>query len=112
MFIRCAFFRGQVKPGFEIAFNNYIRKELVPLWTRFPGAQEVRVLRQVESDVNDPHLEMVLSVRYPSRESIEIALASEVRLKSREVSKALIDMFDGTVFHTIFSADEYGLPTD
>jgi ethanolamine utilization microcompartment shell protein EutS len=55
---------------------------------------------------------MVLSVRYPSRESIDIALASEVRLKSREVSVALIDMFDGTVFHTIFSADEYGLPTD
>jgi len=24
----------------------------------------------------------------------------------------LINMFDGTVFHTIFSADEYGLPTD
>ena len=96
MFIRCAFFR----------------KELVPLWTRFPGAQEVRVLRQIESDVNDPRLEMVLSVRYPSRESIDIALASEVRLKSREVSVALIDMFDGTVFHTIFSADEYGLPTD
>jgi hypothetical protein len=112
MFIRCAFFSGKVKPGFEAAFNNYIRKELVPLWTRFPGAQEVRVLRQIESDVNDPRLEMVLSVRYPSRESIDIALASEVRLKSREVSVALIDMFDGTVFHTIFSADEYGLPTD
>lgn len=112
MFIRCAFFRGRVKPGFEDAFNQYIRKELVPLWTRFPGAQEVRVLRQVESDVADPHLDMVLSVRYPSRESIEIALASEVRMQSKEVSKALINMFDGTVFHTVFSADEYGLPTD
>jgi hypothetical protein len=78
----------------------------------FPGAQEVRVLRQVESDVADPHFGMVLSVRYPTRESIEIALASEVRLKSREVSKDLIAMFDGTVFHTVFSADEYALPTD
>ena len=96
----------------EQAFNNYIRKELVPLWTRFPGAQEVRVLRQVESDVADPHFGMVLSVRYPTRESIEIALASEVRLQSREVSKDLIAMFDGTVFHTVFSADEYALNTD
>lgn len=112
MYIRCAFFRGQVKPGLEDTFNDYIRKELVPLWTRFPGAQEVRVLRQVESDVNDPRLEMVLSVRYPSRASIETALASEVRMQSKEVSKALIDMFDGTVFHTIFSADEFGMPTD
>lgn len=112
MFIRCAFFQGQVKPGLEDAFNQYIREELVPLWTRFPGAQEVRVLRQVESDVEKPHFCMVLSVRYPTRESIEIALASEVRLQSREVSKALIDMFDGSVFHTLFSADEYALPTD
>jgi hypothetical protein len=112
MFIRCAFFQGNVKPGMEETFNNYIRKELVPLWTRFPGAQEVRVVRQVESDVADPHFGMVLSVRYPTRESIEIALASEVRLKSREVSKDLIAMFDGTVFHTVFSADEYALPTD
>ncbi len=112
MFIRCAFFRGRVKPGMEDAFKQYIRKELVPLWTRFPGAQEVRVLRQIESDVDDPHLDLVLSVRYPTRESIDVALASEVRMKSREVSKDLIAMFDGTVFHTIFSADEYGLPTD
>ena len=112
MFIRCAFFQGQVKPGLEDTFNRYIRDNLVPLWTRFPGAQEVRVLRQVESDTSDPHFGMVLAVRYPSREAIEIALASEVRLQSREVSKALIDMFDGTVFHTIFSADEYGMPTD
>jgi antibiotic biosynthesis monooxygenase (ABM) superfamily enzyme len=112
MFIRCAFFKGHVKPGHEAAFNNYIRENLVPLWTRFPGAQEVRVLRQVECDVNDPHLAMVLSVRYPSRESIAIALASEVRMQSKEVSKALIAMFDGEVFHTVFSADEYGMPTD
>lgn len=112
MYIRCAFFRGHVKPGLEADFNRYIREKLVPLWTRFPGAQEVRVLRQVECDVDDPHLEMVLSVRYPTRESIDVALASAVRMESKEVSKALIDMFDGTVFHTIFSADEYGLPTD
>lgn len=112
MFIRCAFFQGNVKPGMEEAFNRYIREKLVPLWTRFPGAQEVRVLRQVESDVANPHFGMVLSVRYPSRESIEIALASAVRLESREVSKDLIAMFDGTVFHTVFSADEYALPTD
>jgi hypothetical protein len=112
MFIRCAFFRGTVKPGMEEAFTQYIRRELVPLWTRFPGAQEVRVLRQSESDVSDPHLALVLSVRFPTRESIDQALASEVRMQSKEVSKALIAMFDGTVFHTIFKADEYGLPTD
>jgi hypothetical protein len=55
---------------------------------------------------------MVLAVRYPSREAIDIALASEVRMKSKEVSKDMIAMFDGTVFHTVFSAQEFALPTD
>ena len=79
MFIRCAFFRGRAKPGREAEFAAYVRERLVPLWTRFPGAEEVRILRQEESDVADPHLEMVLQVRYPSKEAIETALASDVR---------------------------------
>lgn len=109
MFIRCAFFRGRVRPGFEQAFDTCVQERLVPLWTRFPGAQEVRVLRQVESDVDDPRCEMVLAIRFPSREAIAEALASPVRAESREVSKDLIAMFDGTVFHTVFAAAEFPL---
>jgi len=112
MFIRCAFFRGSVRPGRQDDFSRYVREQLVPLWTRFPGAEEVRVLRQVESDVTDPQLEMVLAVRYPSREAIDAALASEVRFTSREVSRGLLEMFDGSVFHTVFDAAQYPLPTD
>jgi antibiotic biosynthesis monooxygenase (ABM) superfamily enzyme len=110
MFIRCAFFQGQVRPGHEEAFTRYVREQLVPLWTQFPGAEEVRVLRQLESDVADPRFEMVLSIRYPSRAAIEVALASEVRQRSREVSKGLLEMFDGTVFHTVFEAGQAAMP--
>lgn len=110
MFIRCAFFRGQVKPGMEEAFNRHMHERLVPLWTRFPGALEVRVLRQLESDVADPHLAMVLAIRYATREDIAVALDSAVRHESREVSKGLFELFDGTVFHTVFSAEEFPLP--
>jgi hypothetical protein len=107
MYIRCAFFRGQVRAGHEASFTRYVREQLVPLWTQFPGAEEVRVLRQVESDATDPHLEMVLAIRYPSREAIDAALASEVRQRSREVTQGLLAMFDGTVFHTVFDAAEF-----
>ena len=107
MFIRCAFFRGRVKPGHEEAFTRYVNDKLVPLWTRFPGATEVRVLRQAESDVADPRLEMVLAIRYPNRAAIETALASEVRFQSREATKGLLEMFDGSVFHTVFDAAEW-----
>ena len=67
----------------------------------------MRILRQLECDVADPQLEMVLAIRYPSREAIERALASDVRFQSREVTKGLLEMFDGTVFHTVFSADQF-----
>ena len=112
MFIRCAFFRGRAKPGHEAEFTSYVRDRLVPLWTRFPGAEEVRVLRQEEADVSDPHFEMVLQVRYPSREAIEMALASDVRFESREVTKGLLELYEGDIFHTVFRADDYALPTD
>ncbi|MEW9307275.1 hypothetical protein [Labrys neptuniae] len=107
MYIRCAFFRGHVRPGSEDAFTQFVRDRLVPLWTRFPGADEVRVLRQEEADVAEPHYAMVLAIRYPSRAAIEEALASEVRTKSRAVTAELMPLFDGDIFHTVFRADEF-----
>lgn len=112
MFIRCAFFRGRAKPGCEDQFTAYVSERLVPLWTRFPGAEEVRVLRQEEADVAEPRFEMVLQIRYPSREAIETALASDVRTESREVTKGLLAFYEGDIFHTVFRADDYRLPTD
>ena len=68
------------------------------------------MLRQLESGVGDPHLAMVLAIRYAKREDIALALDSAVRRESREVSKRLFELFDGTVFHTMFCAEEFPLP--
>jgi antibiotic biosynthesis monooxygenase (ABM) superfamily enzyme len=104
MFVRCAFFEGRVKSGCEQAFATFVAERLVPLWTQFPGAEEVRVLRQQESDAEEPHYAMVLAIRYPSRAAIETALNSEARRKSREETAELVTMFDGRIFHTVFEA--------
>jgi hypothetical protein len=104
MYIRCAFFEGHVKEGQEAAFSRFVTERLLPLWTQFPGAEEVRVLRQEESDSPSPHYAMVLAIRYPSREAIEQALKSDVRVKSREVTQELVKMFDGRIFHSVFKA--------
>ncbi|MFT3670902.1 hypothetical protein [Aestuariivirga sp.] len=102
MYIRCAFFEGKVKPGCDEAFAAFVKDRLVPLWTQFPGADEVRVLRQKESDTENPHYAMVLSIRYPSLAAIEQALKSDVRFRSREETAELVKMFDGRIFHTVF----------
>lgn len=111
MFIRCAFFRGRPKPGHEELFSALVRDRLVPLWTRFPGAGEVRVLRQVESDTAEPRLDMVLAIGYPDRAAIARALASDVRARSRAVTAELMAHFDGDIFHTLFEGEDFPLPT-
>lgn len=104
MLIRCAFFEGKVKPGCEETFAAFVKERLVPLWTQFPGAEEVRVLRQRESDTADPHYAMVLAIRYPDQAAIDRALASEVRAQSRAETAELVQMFEGRIFHTVFDA--------
>jgi antibiotic biosynthesis monooxygenase (ABM) superfamily enzyme len=104
MYIRCAFFEGRVKPGCEQAFATFVKERLVPLWTQFPGATEVRVLRQRESDADEPHYAMVLSIKYPSLEAIDAALKSDVRAQSREETAGLLKFFEGRIFHTVFEA--------
>jgi antibiotic biosynthesis monooxygenase (ABM) superfamily enzyme len=104
MYIRCAFFEGRVKPGCDEAFCSFVKERLLPLWTQFPGATEVRVLRQRESDTAEPHYAMVLAIRYPSLEAIELAMQSDVRAQSRAVTGELVKMFEGRIFHTVFDA--------
>ena len=107
MYIRCAFFEGRVKLGHEAAFTAFVANRLVPLWTKFPGAEEVRVLRQQQSDTDEPYYEMVLAIRYPSLEAIEHALKSDVRNQSRAETQELVKMFEGRIFHTVFKADHF-----
>lgn len=110
MYIRCAFFRGHVKPGQQEAFDAHIQSELVKLWSRFPNVEEVRLLREVESDQPDTHLELIIQMRFPSREAIAEALDSDVRWESKAASQRLFDLFDGDVFHSVFRAEALSIP--
>lgn len=107
MIIRYAFFEGHVHEGREADFRAFVRDRLVPLWTRFPGAEEVRVQRGLERDEGAPHYAMVLAIRYPDMAAVEHALGSDVRSTSREVTGELIEMFDGRVHHHVFEVDHY-----
>ncbi len=107
MFIRCAFFEGKILAGQDAAFKKFVRDNLVPLWTQFPGATEVRVLHQLNADTSDPHYAMVLAIQYPNLEAIDLAMKSAIRQQSRETTQDLIKLFDGRIFHTVFEAAQY-----
>ena len=102
MVIRCAFFEGKIHPGREAEFNRFVQEQLFPLWTRFPGALEVRVLRESEAEGGSHRFPMILQTAYPSRDAIDIALESPERFASRDLTKVLLQMFEGRVFHVIY----------
>jgi hypothetical protein len=107
MIIRYAFFEGEIHHGQEQAFRDFVKQRLVPLWTKFPGAEEVRVLDGGERDEGAPPLAMALAIRYPNHEACRNALLSDVRRQSREVTVELLKMFTGHVHHHVFDANEY-----
>jgi hypothetical protein len=102
MIIRQAFFEGTIREGQEEAFKAYVRNKLMPMWLAFPGIREVRVLYDIERDEGAPNYPMVLSTMYDSREALAVALDSSIRYESREVTKGLLEMFDGHIHHHVF----------
>ncbi|OWV78447.1 hypothetical protein ATY75_05585 [Rhizobium sp. N122] len=107
MIIRYALFEGEIHPGREEEFRAFVRKRLVPLWTKFPGAEEVRVLDGMERDDGAPVYAMALAIRYPDMDAVNAALRSDVRFESREVTGELLRLFTGKVHHHVFQANEY-----
>ena len=102
MIIRQAFFEGMIHAGQEEAFKTYVAEKLMPMWLAFPGIKEVRVLYNIERDEGAPFYPMVLSTMYESREALAAALESPVRYESRDMTKGLLDMFDGHIHHHVF----------
>ncbi|WP_348643801.1 hypothetical protein [Rhizobium leguminosarum] len=94
-------------PGKEGEFREFVRQRLVPLWTKFPGAEEIRVLDGMERDEGAPIYAMALAIRYPDMDAVNAALLSDVRSQSREVTGELLQLFTGKVHHHVFAANEY-----
>jgi hypothetical protein len=107
MIIRYALFEGEIHAGKEEEFRTFVKNRLVPLWTQFPGAQEVRVLDGLERDEGAPVYAMALAIRYPDMEAVNVALNSPFRSESRAVTGELLKMFTGKVHHHVFAANEY-----
>ncbi|MBY3197179.1 hypothetical protein [Rhizobium laguerreae] len=107
MIIRYALFEGEIHPGKEGEFREFVRQRLVPLWTKFPGAEEIRVLDGMERDEGAPVYAMALAIRYPDMDAVNTALLSNVRSQSREVTGELLQLFTGKVHHHVFAANQY-----
>ena len=88
-------------------FHTYWRDNLTPLWRVFPNLLEFRVLRVKESDCADSRFPLVMAMRFEFRNHKEEAFASPTCSQSKETSKKLFEMFERSVIHTVFPADQF-----
>lgn len=106
---RCAAFVGTVRPGLEAEMRSHVEQVLAPLWRRFEGASEVRVMYSVEADAAGPAVPLVLAIDYADEAAMEQALASPARYESRDLLPEFYERFfsDVTLLHYLMETDRH-----
>ncbi|MEM0905941.1 MAG: hypothetical protein AAGJ94_01165 [Pseudomonadota bacterium] len=108
MITRYALFEGHVKPEETDAFRADVMKTILPHWLKFPGALEVRVTFSNERDEGAPEFPLILAVDYPDRDSVDRALASDVRTRARAATEEVMSRyFVGKIHHHVTEANTY-----
>ena len=102
MIVRQAFFEGAIHEGREAEFRAFVEKRLMPMWRRFPGARDVRVMFARDRDEGAPPFALSLAIVFDDRKALAAALESPVRFESRAVTAQLMQMFDGRIHHHVF----------
>ena len=110
MITRYALFEGTVKTDQKDAFRAFVNAELVPLWTQFDGAQEVRVMFSEERDEGAPEFPLILAISYPDRDAMARALECDARYASKDKTAQLVEQFfEGRIHHHVTEAQSFAL---
>lgn len=102
MIVRQALFEGSVHAGREAEFRTFVEGRLMPMWRRFPGAREVRVLFSLARDEGAPPFPLSLAMAFDDEAALAAALEAPIRFESRAVTAELMTMFDGRIHHHVF----------
>jgi hypothetical protein len=108
MITRFALFEGSIKDGQTDAFRAAVKDRLVPLWTQFIGNIGVRVMFSEDRDPGAPEFPLILAISYPDMATMESALESPARYKSKEVTGEIVDaFFEGRIHHHVTQLNAY-----
>jgi hypothetical protein len=99
MFIRFAYFEGQVDNRDQKLFDNVVVNEMLPLIKSFPEIRDVKVLKNVWVEENAPPIYMCLQLTFDSKEDMEIALQSKQRAASKAKAEEIVPLLNGRVYH-------------
>ena len=110
MFTRVAVFEGVIASGGEDAFFAHVRERLEPIWSQFPHAQAVRVLRTKQADPGAIPIVMVLEMDFADLDAIHASLDSDIKTQAHEATLEVLKPFEGRFFHFICESRSLGVP--
>ncbi len=107
MYVRCAYFEGDVAISDRERFDRFMDTEIMPRLTRMPKVRAVRLLRGSEFEDDAPHLYQTIEQAYDTLEDIRAALASEVRSEMRDKLAEVMVLFEGRLYHVNHRLTDY-----
>ena len=106
MYVRTAYFEGDLTDEQKQEFQEYMTSTVAPIIRTFPGCQGVQINYPDELEPAAPQQSLLMIQHaYESKAALAAALDSEERVKSMNATMKIVEKFDIKVFHINFNRE-------
>lgn len=102
MIVRSAFLEGTVAEGDRAEFDRQMAGPVLAAIATYPGIQDVKLRRLVQSDAGAPPVYMVFDLYFADLAAMDAALATPARQAVRAQIALAMTRFQGRVYHQVF----------
>ena len=105
MIIRSAILEGSITAADRAQFDAQMAGPVLAAIGTYPGIRQVKLRRLVLADEGTPPVYIVFDLYFDSLDAMNAALASPTRQAVRQQIGAVMGLFQGRVYHQVFSED-------
>ena len=105
MIVRSAILEGSIPAADRQQFDAQMAGPVLAAIGTYPGIRQVKLRRLVQADEGTPQIYMVFDLYFDSPDAMNAALASPTRQAVRQQIGAVMGLFQGRVYHQVFSED-------
>ena len=105
MFVRCAYFEGNVATENRERFAALVREGIAPNMRRFPEIRRLECRWGYEFEADDRGIYLTIEHSYDSPEDIAAAITSDVRSAMQPAIDEAMSLFQGRVYHVNYEVD-------
>jgi hypothetical protein len=105
MYLRCAYFEGNVAANDRERFESIVREQVTPKMLEFPRIRSLKLLWGREQEVSDRGIYLAIEHEYDSLEDLHTAITSDVRAGMKSAIDELVSLFEGRIYHVNYEAE-------